>query len=1209
MPITLEADNSAESVVLECLQQGRVARFENGLSDEERTLHAAFLRALALTRQADPSVAPAFVEIENAIIAGTLLLDGIGSNTAPLPPLTLTRCSISSGIDLSDSAWTSITLDRCRLDRLTARGLRVESSLVLKEIEFESEGPVIVDLRAFVAGANLDARELGRSHRQGCQLLLDQADIGGSVHLTGAALVRPGTERLALSMNGIAVKSDVLLDSQHQFEVTGAISIVNAAIGGHLSFRGARIDNGGKECLVLDGTTIGGDLIFDEDNGRRFEANGAMCLRGVTVDNSVYFTGAKLKGEPDALLMTGSKIGANLILNTSSLNRFEASGGVGLARVSVGAQLRMQGASLFGGEDLFALDLNQADIRGSALLCSDGKTRFEAAGLVYLYAANIGRNLVLNGSRVGGHLKFASDGSVIGSGRPDRRPHNDAERILDDMALDLRQITVRGRALLGVAERRHQFEARGLVCFNGAKIGSEVFLKGASLYNPKGWTLSFDSAEITRNVSLDSSHGHRFKSRGSISGWGCTIGGGLYCNGAFLRKRGGPTLKFDQAKIHGAVFLRESDNFKFAAEGAVLFERARIEGDFNCDGARLFGREGVALSLDDAVVTGNVLMQSTTALRFESLGEIRLERTQIGGALNFTGARLRNPGKVALHAFDASIGADVSFSSIKGRQFKARGELLLSRVTIKGRLTCSGALLHDEKYEQPYRREEKRRALSLYGGVINDKVVMESAQGFRFRAIGFVDLSYTRIGAGVICTATCFENPDGTALSLEGAKVTGDVYLTDVDHGSGDHKLKSHEQFEALGDVDLQAVEISGDLSCDGTFRSERYGDSDKSRGKAIVFDNGRVRHRWYVRLTEHSIGEVSLRGGHVGMLDDNGGENWGPLPEGLGGRHRRPKGLKGLFESICDRILSKVMAIQLWLSGGEEIHTPNIDGKVEGIKLLLDGFTYDRFGPWAAPRRPAQWWIVPGWWMLKLVDWGVRQNIWVARRAWLRRQYRGSSPRREDYFPQPHEQAARALFAMGHSYDARRLLNDRAAYQTKCGADELISRLLMFLYRWGFGCGYLPNKALFTVVLWAALGWSATEFALAQRDDNSAVLVKAATSVEIVRSLDKPDARPASPTLEYRLDYWNEDGTIHYWPHGRVDTRDIACTEADISPLLYAIDTMLPVLDLHMEDKCEVSSDFPGYRRIKAFYAMMGWIVVALAAFTWTGVFRRMPT
>lgn len=1169
MPITLETERSAESVVLDFLQEGKIARFESGLSDLERTVRASFLRNLTVMRLTDRSVAPVFIEIENAIVEDELKLNGIGSTTAPLPPLVLTNCVIAGGVDLSDSAWTSITLDRCRIGGLTAPGLRVERSLVLKDLVFVSEVPITIDLRDFVAGANLEAHRLGRSHAGGCRLLLDQAHVGGSVFLTGALFTSPARDRPALSMDGISVKADLFLDSQHRFEAKGAISIVGARIGRDVSFRGAKLDNDGEESLVMDGTEVGGDLLFDEDGERRFEANGAICLRGITVRNSVDFTGGKLKGSPDALLLIGAKIDANLIMKASDSNRFEATGGVGLPRASVGGQVRMQGASLSGGEGLFALDMNQADIRGSVLLNSDGKIRFEAEGLVYLYGANIGHNLVLTGARVGGHLNFNNDGKILGHGRPDRRPHNDAELVLHDMALDLRQVTLHGKALLGVAHRVHRFEAQGLVCFNGAKIGSEVFFRGAYLYNPQGWTLSFDSAEIARNVYLDSSHANRFESRGSISGWGCTIGGGLYCNGAFLRKRGGDALKLDQAKILGEVFLQHSDNFQFVAKGAVLFQRARIEGNFNCYGACFFGRAGFALSLDDAAVTGGVLLQSTVAHRFEANGEIRLERTQIGGALDFTGARLRNRGKVALHAFDASIGGDVNFCSTDGRQFKTRGEILLSRVTIKGRLTCRGALLHDEQYKQPYRREEKRRAFSLYGGVVNDKVVMESGNGYRFRAIGFVDLSHARIGAGVICTATCFENSEGTALSLEGAKVTGDVYLTDIDRGTEGRKLQPHEQFEAFGDVDLQAVEISGDLSCDGRFRSERYGKSDRERGKALVLDNGHVHHRWYVRLTRDSVGEASLRGGRVGDLDDNGGVNWGGRPKG-----------------------------------------PDGQGKVRGIKLLLDGFTYDRFGPWksrAEPRRYSwTWWK---WKARKLLDFGVPQNIWVTRKRWLTRQIRGPNAKREDFFPQPHEQAARALFAMGHTYDARRLLDDRAAHQARCDADEPLTGFFMKLYSFFFGSGYLPNRALIALIGWALLGWGVTELALWQRDDRSSVLVKSATSVEIVRSLQHPDDRPASPSFVYRLDQWKEDGSIQYWPYGRVEARDIACTESDVSPFLYALDTMLPVLDLHMEDKCEVSSDFPWWRRFKAFYAMIGWIIVALTAFTCTGVFRRMQS
>jgi hypothetical protein len=1009
-------------------------------------------------------------------------------------------------------------------------------------------------------------------------------------------------------MNGMTVKSDLLLNStmEHRFAISGSVSIVNAAIGGRVSFRGAQMDNAGNECLVMDGTQVGGDVLFDDHEGWRFEAHGALCLRGVSVKNSLDFTGATLVGSPDALLLIGSQIDANVILKRS-----RTKGAVGLTRATIGGEVRMQGANLSGAtrpdgrNELFALYMNEIVVRGSVFLCAEGTERFEAKGLVDLYSARLDRNLVLNGANVGLHLDITELDVVYDRTVRAPRPHN-AEHITKGMSVDLRQARIHGKALLGAADE-HTFEARGLVCLNGAKIGSELFLRGARLFNNRRYTLSLNSAEIARDVFFDSSSSFRFESRGSVSGWGCTIGGGLRCRGALFRQREPdqrsdgdeeflpverfdratirdkdildeerseqaipdeflPAMRFDQATIRGEVFLLHSEKDPFVAKGSVQFEHARIEGDLKCDGACLFGRSKIALSLNDAVVTGGVLLKSIEQHRFEGRGVVSLDKAQIGGNLDLTGARLWNLNRqepVALRAVDASIGGDVELSSTTTWRFEAKGQLLFSRATINGRLRCRGSKLEGEQRRQGYRREERHPVFSLYGGVVHDKVVMETGEGHRFEAFGLVDFSHTKIGAGVNCIATRFENRQGTALSLESAEVEGDVYLTD--DRRDDQPLQPDERFEALGDVDLQAANINGDLSCDGRFFSERYGLEYDERGKALIFDNGRVRHRWYVRLAAESRGEVSLQGCHVGALDDDGGRNWGPEPELVG-------------------------------SGDKQ--------RLLGVRLKLDGFTYDRFGPWNVVNKVGFW----KWWkrqLTELLGLGSDRNIWVARSKWLRRQYPGTRPERDDFFPQPHDQTAKALYAMGHGYDARCILNDKFGHESRCRAAEPVSLVFMWFYRKLFGCGYLPNRALLTVIGWFLVGWYGVGLALDRNDAQRAVLVKASSGVEVVRSLIEPERAPkSSPTDESRDRF--SDGRWIMVPHEKIEIRDIPC--ADISPALYALDTMLPFVDLHMEEKCEVSDNAPTWRFVKASYAMIGWILVAMAALTFTGALRREP-
>ena len=102
-------------------------------------------------------------------------------------------------------------------------------------------------------------------------------------------------------------------------------------------------------------------------------------------------------------------------------------------------------------------------------------------------------------------------------------------------------------------------------------------------------------------------------------------------------------------------------------------------------------------------------------------------------------------------------------------------------------------------------------------------------------------------------------------------------------------------------------------------------------------------------------------------------------------------------------------------------------------------------------------------------------------------------------------------------------------------------------------------------------------------------------TPVDIVRTLSKPDDAPTSSARSE--------------PYPEFKTRDIACDE--VSPLLYALDTMLTVFQLHMESKCEFTDNTRSGRigrLVKGVFSLLGWIIVTLAALTWTGVLRREP-
>lgn len=62
------------------------------------------------------------------------------------------------------------------------------------------------------------------------------------------------------------------------------------------------------------------------------------------------------------------------------------------------------------------------------------------------------------------------------------------------------------------------------------------------------------------------------------------------------------------------------------------------------------------------------------------------------------------------------------------------------------------------------------------------------------------------------------------------------------------------------------------------------------------------------------------------------------------------------------------------------------------------------------------------------------------------------------------------------------------------------------------------------------------------------------------------------------------------------------------IDPPLYALDVLVPLLDLRQEQRCTVSA-LDGswfWRVVKVMYAVLGWIVVTRLVLTASGVVRR---
>src|SRR5205809_428863 len=114
------------------------------------------------------------------------------------------------------------------------------------------------------------------------------------------------------------------------------------------------------------------------------------------------------------------------------------------------------------------------------------------------------------------------------------------------------------------------------------------------------------------------------------------------------------------------------------------------------------------------------------------------------------------------------------------------GRTSLQGASIKGWLECASATLQNPDGQ----------ALSLNGAEIAGSVFLTK----NFHATGEVRALGTVIKGSLACVAATLENPDGNVLSLDGAEIGGDVFLS--------------ARFQATGAVRAPGARFGGALVC-----------------------------------------------------------------------------------------------------------------------------------------------------------------------------------------------------------------------------------------------------------------------------------------------------------------------------------------------------------------------------------------------------------
>jgi|GEM_PF-1083049 len=231
-----------------------------------------------------------------------------------------------------------------------------------------------------------------------------------------------------------------------------------------------------------------------------------------------------------------------------------------------------------------------------------------------------------------------------------------------------------------------------------------------------------------------------------------------------------------------------------------------------------------------------------------------------------------------------------------------------------------------------------------------------------------------------------------------------------------------------------------------------------------------------------------------------------------------------------------------------------------------------------------------------------------------LRLQYADEQrPLAEEYKPQPYEQLARVLRNHGMFGDARRVVLTKLSFERQLVHKWWAEPWQLFLEK-GFKHGLFMGRGLVTFGLFWAIG--ALAFDIANHGKTTRLLDSTPALSWITPSIDRPvlvlDALPVLETLPIHS---VELIAPHPQPSLAVRaTRDANGPQVEIrcgdqaDPFLYALDVMIPILDLKQENKCGISGGdhARGWRIFKVVYAILGAIVTSIVILAVSGVLRR---
>ncbi len=614
-----------------------------------------------------------------------------------------------------------------------------------------------------------------------------------------------------------------------------------------------------------------------------------------------------------------------------------------------------------------------------------------------------------------------------------------------------------------------------------------------------------------------------------------------------LTGRNGPTatspraLKLHGARIVGMLDLEATTLVCPFILQACYFEEAVNLSEAQAPAVRLRGCHVPGLNAKQLQTRGDLEL----AQGFVANGEVNLRGAHIGGDLLLAGATLTGHDGVALRGgglrveqsmrsddgftamgevnlLSARIGGNLSFVGAALSNPKGSA-LLAARISVGGAMFCGHAIDNPGGFSA---KGEVRLVGARVGGFISfrgatlanpggialaaDGLTVEQSISFTdgFAATGEVRLLGARLGGDLIFTGATLSNPGGYALNASRLSAGGAMFCG--------HQIGNPGGFSAQGEVRLVDAHIGAFLTFDGASLAN-------PGGAALAADRLRVDQTVFCRRGFHAHGEVCLRDGHVKSLVCSDGVVTNPdgaavNAEGLTVAHdvlwTKEFKAEGEVSFRAARIGGQLAfdgAILISPNSDRGVTLQELDAQVLVLRPHAppDGhvdLTHARVRVLVDPQ--AAWPGSLGLWSFVYDVLHEHPRISVAARLrWLERDPRG-------YSPQPYEQLAGVYRRAGRDDDARRVA---IAKQRRRRKDQhLVGKAWGLLLDGLVGYGYRTWQAGLWLLGFLLVGWLVFARAYPQHMT--------------------PTTRPGEPLPAFQ-------------------------------PLMYALDTLLPVIDLHQQD------------------------------------------